>query len=63
MTVNSCTSCQISISNEQMKHFKDLRIWVTKEKRIGTCEIKNRIEQGRKVIGYLNLIWGRGTFR
>jgi hypothetical protein len=36
-----------NILNKQMKqmnHFKYLGVWITKEKGIGICKIKNRIE-------------------
>jgi len=42
---------------KQVNHFKYVGVWVIKEERIGTREIKNCIEQDRKVIGYLNSIW------
>jgi len=40
-----------------MDHFKYLNVWISKEEGIGMREIKNRIEQGRKVIACINSIW------
>jgi len=47
MAVNSSVNFQILIFNKQMKqidNFKYLGVWVTKEERIETHEIKNRID-------------------
>jgi transketolase N-terminal domain/subunit len=65
MAINSSSNFQISIFQltdfriqqmRQLDHFKYFGMCVIKEKGNGTQEIKNHIEQERKVIGCPNSI-------
>lgn len=61
MVVNSSAQFPIFISDnetvKQVDQFKYLGVLINKDEGIGRTEIKNRIEQSRKVIGCLNSVW------